>query len=96
MASDLPSSARGGYRRCVPSRRSPTARDVAAARLILLDGLASNVDLLDEVAWWQTDDFWCYAAYAAVAYIRLAADRAGVPASEVCRALAGGLPASPE
>ena len=27
-------------------------------------------DLLDEVAWWQTDDFWQYALYAAVTYIR--------------------------
>jgi putative transposase len=36
-------------------------------------------DLLDEVAWWQTDDFWQYAMYAAVAYIRAAASRAGVP-----------------
>ena len=27
-------------------------------------------DLLDEVAWWQTDDFWQYALFAAVAYIR--------------------------
>jgi len=37
-------------------------------------------DLLDEVAWWQTDDFWQYAMFAAVAYIRAAASRAGVPA----------------
>jgi hypothetical protein len=44
--------------------------------------------LLDEVAWWQTDDFWRYAAYAAVAYIRMAADRAGLPAAEVCRHIA--------
>jgi hypothetical protein len=36
-------------------------------------------DLLDEVAWWHTDDFWQYALYAAVAYIRAAAERAGVP-----------------
>jgi hypothetical protein len=30
-------------------------------------------DLLDEVAWWQTDDFWQYALFATVAYIRAAA-----------------------
>lgn len=46
-------------------------------------------DLLDEVSWWQTDDFWRYALYAAVAYIRLAASRAGVPVSQVCQELAG-------
>jgi hypothetical protein len=45
-------------------------------------------DLLDEVAWWQTDDFWEYALYAAVAYIRAAAERASVPVSHVCRELA--------
>jgi hypothetical protein len=45
-------------------------------------------DLLDEVAWWQTDDFWQYALFAVVAYIRIAADRKGVPVPEVCRGLA--------
>jgi hypothetical protein len=36
-------------------------------------------DLLDEIVWWQTDDFWQYALFAAVAYVRAAASRAGVP-----------------
>jgi hypothetical protein len=36
-------------------------------------------DLLDEVASWQAGDFWQYAVYAAVACIRAAASRAGVP-----------------
>jgi hypothetical protein len=45
-------------------------------------------DLLEEVAWWQTDDFWQYALFAVVAYIRVTADRAGVPVPEVCRELA--------
>lgn len=45
-------------------------------------------DLLDEVVWWQTDDFWQYALFAAVAYIRVAADRAGVPMRQVCQELA--------
>jgi hypothetical protein len=44
-------------------------------------------DLLDEVAWWQTDDFWQYALFAAVAYIRAAAERADVPVYEACQAL---------
>ena len=51
-------------------------------------------DLLDEVAWWQADDFWRYAMYAAVAFIGQAADRAGVPVSRVCRELANAGPAS--
>ncbi len=44
-------------------------------------------DLLDEVAWWQSDDFWQYALYAAVAYIRAAAHRAGVSVSQACQEL---------
>ena len=42
-------------------------------------------DLLGEVTWWQTDDFWQYALWAAVAYIRAAASRAGVPVRRVCQ-----------
>jgi hypothetical protein len=45
-------------------------------------------DLLDEIAWWQTDDFWQYALFATVAYIRAAANRAGVPVFQECRELA--------
>jgi hypothetical protein len=45
-------------------------------------------DLLDEVAWWQTDDFWQYALYAAVAYIRAAASRADAPVRLACQELA--------
>jgi hypothetical protein len=45
-------------------------------------------DLLDEVAWWQTDDFWQYALFAAVGYIRAAASRAGVPVRQACQDLA--------
>jgi len=32
-------------------------------------------DLLGEVIWWQSDDFWRYALYAAVAIIRSCADK---------------------
>jgi hypothetical protein len=45
-------------------------------------------DLLDEVARWQADDFWQYALFAAVAYIRAAASRAGVPVRQACQDLA--------
>jgi hypothetical protein len=34
-------------------------------------------DLLDEVAWWQTDDFWSYALAATVGIIRCCAERDG-------------------
>jgi hypothetical protein len=49
----------------------------------------TDPDLLDEVAWWQTDDFWQYALFAAVAYIRAAASRVGVPVRQACQDLAG-------
>lgn len=48
----------------------------------------AEADLLDEVVWWQTDDFWQYALFAAVSYIRITADRAGVPVHQVCQELA--------
>jgi hypothetical protein len=48
----------------------------------------ADPDLLDEVAWWQSDDFWQYALFAAVAYIRAAASRAGVPVRQACQDLA--------
>jgi hypothetical protein len=63
---------------------------LAAAAL----GGGAEPDLLDEVAWWQTDDFWQYAMYAAAAFIGLAADRTGVPVSRVCRELPDTGPAS--
>jgi hypothetical protein len=48
----------------------------------------TDPDLLDEVTWWQSDDFWQYALFAAVAYVRAAASRAGVPLSQACHDLA--------
>jgi hypothetical protein len=43
----LPAAARYGYRQHLPSRRSSSARDAATTRRILLDGLASDVDLVE-------------------------------------------------
>jgi hypothetical protein len=37
-------------------------------------------DLLDEIAWWQTDDFWQYALFATVACIRAAGTSGPCPA----------------
>jgi hypothetical protein len=45
-------------------------------------------DLLEEVGWWQADDFWQYALFAAVAYVRAAASRTGVPVRQACQDLA--------
>jgi hypothetical protein len=48
-------------------------------------------DLMEEVAWWQADDFWQYALFAVVAFIRAAASRAGVPVRRACQDLARSL-----
>jgi hypothetical protein len=57
-----------------PERQAPVRVLAAAA----VHG-GAEPDLLGEVASWHTDDFWQYAMYAAVACIRAAASRAGVP-----------------
>ncbi|MCL1694034.1 MAG: hypothetical protein M3096_10140 [Actinomycetia bacterium] len=45
-------------------------------------------DLLDEVAWWHADDYWRYALYAAVALIRVGADRQGITIGQMVEQLA--------
>jgi hypothetical protein len=67
-----------------PAKEEVPVRSAAAAAL---HG-GTEPDLLDEIAWWQTDDFWQYALFATVACIRAAADRAGVPVPRECRELA--------
>ena len=67
--------------------RQNTKLQYAALAAAALQG-GTEPDLLDEVAWWQTDDFWQYALFTAVAYIRAAASRAGVPVRQACQDLA--------
>jgi len=67
-------------------RRNTKLRYAVLAAAALHGG--TEPDLLNEVAWWQTDDFWQYALFAAVAYIRAAATRAGVPVRQACQDLA--------
>jgi hypothetical protein len=55
----------------MPGTKRPTPDDAMTARR----------------AAWQTDDFWQYAMYAAIAYIRAAASRAGVPVRQACQDL---------
>ena len=45
-------------------------------------------DLLDEVIWWNSDDYWRYALFAVVALIRAGAQRQGVPVARVVEQLA--------
>jgi hypothetical protein len=46
-------------------------------------------DLLDDVAWWRNDDFWVWASYALIIYVRAAADRTGRSTADICTQLAG-------
>jgi hypothetical protein len=45
-------------------------------------------DLLDDAAWWQTDDLWIYSFLALVIFVRAAAERTGRSAEEVVRSTA--------
>ena len=67
-------------------------RELQRLRYALLCAAATNggveVDLLDEVAYWGSDDFWRYAMYAAIAYVRAAAGQLGVDVQEIARQLA--------
>jgi hypothetical protein len=71
---------------CTFRGRENTKLQYAVLAAAALHG-GTEPDLLDEVAWWQTDDFWQYALFAAVAYIRAAASRAGVPVRQACHDL---------
>jgi hypothetical protein len=68
------------------SRQNSKLRYAVLAAAALHGG--TEPDLLEEVTWWQTDDFWQYALFTAVAYIRAAASRAGVPVRQACQDLA--------
>ena len=69
----------------VPRPQNPKLQYAVLAAAAVHGG--TEPDLLEEVAWWQADDFWQYALYAAVACIRAAAGRAGVPVHQACREL---------
>jgi hypothetical protein len=46
-----------------------------------------ELDLLEEVAYWATDDFWSYAGFATVAWTRAVADQRGMALPELCSRL---------
>ena len=66
-------------------------RDNHKIRYALLAAAAIHggveVDLLDEVVHWATDDFWSYSGLAAVACIRAVAASRGMALDELCRRL---------
>jgi hypothetical protein len=71
---------------CTVRGRDNTKLQYAVLAAAALHG-GTGPDLLDEVAWWQADDFWQYALFAAVACVRAAASRAGIPVGQACQDL---------
>ena len=45
-------------------------------------------DLLDDAAWWQTDDLWICSFFALLIFVRAAAERTGRSVEEVVRSIA--------
>jgi hypothetical protein len=45
-------------------------------------------DLLEDAAWWQTDDLWIYSFFALLIFVRAAAERTGRSMEEVALSIA--------
>jgi hypothetical protein len=90
VSPDAPMSDEGLVSRNLPEARF-RGRDNTKIRYALLAVAATHggiqVDLLDEVAYWPSDDFWSYAAFAAVAWIRRVSDQRDVPLPQLCTLL---------
>jgi hypothetical protein len=83
-------SAEGLCERYLPECRF-RGRDNRKMRYALMAAAATHggveVDLLDEVAFWESDDFWRYAALAAIAWIRAVSDQRDLPVRDLCQRL---------
>jgi hypothetical protein len=90
VSAERPISSGGLVERYLPECRF-RGRDGSKLRYALMAAAATHggveVELLDEVANWGTDDFWSYAGFAAVAWARAVADQRGLPLAELCRQL---------
>jgi hypothetical protein len=92
VSSERPMAAEGLVERYLPEC-SFRGRDNRKIRYAVLAVAATHggvvVDLLDEVAYWESDDFWSYAGFAAIAWIRAVSDQGGVALAELCRQVRG-------
>lgn len=88
---DQPMAQEGLLARHLPEARFK-GRENAKARYALLATAATagglDVDLLDEVAYWGTDDYWDYPLCATVALIRASAERLGISIANLAGRLA--------
>ena len=84
---DRPFSEEGIVEKYLPECRF-RGRDNHKIRYAVLAVAATHggveVDLLEEVAHWATDDFWSYAGFGAAARIRAVVDQRGIPLPELC------------
>jgi hypothetical protein len=90
VSAERPMPAEGLVDRYLPECRF-RGRDNRKIRYALLAVAATHggfeVDLLDEVAYWDIDEFWSYAGFAALAWIRAVSDQRGLPLAELCQQL---------
>lgn len=88
---EAPLAYEGVIDRCLPECRF-RGRDNHKIKFALLAAAATRggvePDLLDEVVWWNTDDFWQYGFFAAVCWIRASGEHLNVATDEVCQRLA--------
>jgi hypothetical protein len=78
------------YERFLPERRfsgkTERSKSSYALRAVAMIHAGVEPDLAGDAGWYQLDDFWIYATYALITYVRAAADRTG--RSVRCGALA--------
>lgn len=90
VSTERPMPTEGLVERYLPECRF-RGRDSRKIRYALLAVAATHggveVDLLDEVAYWETDDFWSYAGFAALAWIRAISDQRGIPLGDLWQQL---------
>jgi hypothetical protein len=90
VSAERPLSSEGLVERYLPECGF-RGKDASKLRYALLAAAATHggveVELLDEVAYWGTDDFWSYAGLAAVAWARAVADQRGLSLAELCQQL---------
>ena len=87
VSRDRPVSEEGLVKRYLPECQF-RGRDNRKIRYVVMAAAAVHggveLDLLEEVAYWATDDFWSYAGLAAVAWARAVADQRNIPLTNLC------------
>ena len=69
------------------SGRTARAKSSYALRATAMIQAGVEPDLVDDAGWYKADDFWLFALYALVAYVRAAADRTHRSTAAVCAAI---------